>query len=282
MPEICCGYRNHGGCYRPTGSPAAQAATERHSRNLPPAVDPAETPLSRYAFSILQVGVVPVTAGPGDEKAARAVGGGHLRASYADRDHVIDTLKAAFVQGRLTKDELDLRVGQTFAARTYGELAALTADLPTGLTGARSPGRATRAQTRRPVRAAKAAAGAGLALALLAAAVFSGPGNGPERLIFLAVFFIPACGLLLGGLLMLHSRLEKRSQRGQLPPSPKQGGLAVEGEHNGAPGDDRILCEARRDVRTRHLPRHGVFHRICRPLQVSRHQHRPGHLPAAA
>jgi hypothetical protein len=210
-----------------------------------------------------------------------AVGRGRLRASHADREQVIGTLTAAFVQGCLTKDELDLRVGQTFAARTYGELAALTADLPAGLTGARSPGGATRAQTRRPVRAAKAAGGVGLALALLAAAVFSGPGNGPERLIFLAVFFIPVCGLLLGGLLVLHSWLEKRPQRGQLPPSPKPGGLAVEGGHDGAPGDDRILCEARRDVRTRHLPQHGVFHRICRPLQVWRHQHRPGYLTAA-
>ncbi len=225
--------------------------------------------------------------GAGDGRARRRESsecGGRLRASHADRDTVIGTLTAAFVQGRLTRDELDLRVGQTFAARTYGELAALTADLPAGLTGARSPGRAARARARRPVRAAKAAAGAGLGLALLAAAVFSGPGNDPERLIFLAVFFIPVCGLLLGGLLMLHSWLEKRSQRGQLPPSPKQGGplgLAVQGEHNGAPGDDRILCEARRDVRTRRLPGHGVFHRICRPLQVLRRQHRPGHLTVA-
>ena len=36
-------------------------------------------------------------------------------------------LKAAFVQGRMTKDELDARVGQTFAARAYADLAALTA-----------------------------------------------------------------------------------------------------------------------------------------------------------
>ncbi len=222
--------------------------------------------------------------GAGDGRARRRESsecGGRLRASHADRDTVIGTLTAAFVQGRLTRDELDLRVGQTFAARTYGELAALTADLPAGLTGARSPGRAARARARRPVRAAKAAAGAGLGLALLAAAVFSGPGNGLERLIFLAVFFIPVCGLLLGGLVMFHSWLEKRSERGQLPPGPEQGGRAVQGERNGAPGDDRILCEARRDVRTRHLPGHGVFHRICRPLQVCRRQHRPGHLTVA-
>ena len=46
-------------------------------------------------------------------------------------------LKAAFVQGRLTKDEFDQRVGQTFASRTCGELAALTADLPAGLVAAK-------------------------------------------------------------------------------------------------------------------------------------------------
>lgn len=60
----------------------------------------------------------------------------HLRASQADREQVIGTLKAAFVQGRLAKDEFDLRVGQTLASRTYGDLATLTADLPAGLTAA--------------------------------------------------------------------------------------------------------------------------------------------------
>jgi hypothetical protein len=43
---------------------------------------------------------------------------------------VLDMLKAAFVQGRLTKDELDLRIGQTLAARTWGDLTALTDDIP--------------------------------------------------------------------------------------------------------------------------------------------------------
>ena len=59
------------------------------------------------------------------------------RASDADREHVIDMLKAAFVQGRLTRDELDMRVGQALGSRSYAGLAALTADLPAGLTGAR-------------------------------------------------------------------------------------------------------------------------------------------------
>ena len=71
-------------------------------------------------------------AEPGDEMAAGA-GRGHLRASNADREQVISLLKPAFVQGRLTKDEFDLRVGRALASRTYAELAALTADIPADL-----------------------------------------------------------------------------------------------------------------------------------------------------
>ena len=73
-----------------------------------------------------------------DEMAADAGGHGRLRASHADRERVIGTLKAAFVQGMLTKDELDQRVGQTLASRTHAELAVLTADLPAELARAKS------------------------------------------------------------------------------------------------------------------------------------------------
>jgi hypothetical protein len=69
-------------------------------------------------------------AGPGDEMST--AGRGRVRASHADREQVIDTLKAAFVQGLLTKDELDARVGQAFASRTYVELAAVTTGIPAG------------------------------------------------------------------------------------------------------------------------------------------------------
>ena len=50
-----------------------------------------------------------MTRGPGDEEAAGGAGNGRLRASHADREQVIAALKAAFIQGRLTKDEFDLR-----------------------------------------------------------------------------------------------------------------------------------------------------------------------------
>jgi hypothetical protein len=78
-------------------------------------------------------GKVAVMAGPGDEITVGPGGRGRLRASHADRDQVIDALKAAFVQGRLSKAEFDVRVGQALASRTYADLAVLTADIPAGV-----------------------------------------------------------------------------------------------------------------------------------------------------
>jgi uncharacterized protein DUF1707 len=156
-----------------------------------------------------------MSTGSGDEKAAGAAAHGHLRASHADRERVIETLKAAFIQGRLTKDELELRVDQTLTSRTYAELAALTGDIPAGVAAAQSPRTPARARG----RTAKVAACVGLALALIAAAAFTGPGNGAERLVWLAIFFLPVGGLAFGGLLLFHSWLENRA-RGRLPQGP--------------------------------------------------------------
>jgi hypothetical protein len=85
-----------------------------------------------------------VIAGPGDETAAVASpGGGRFRASHADREQVIGTLKAAFVQGRLTEDELAARADRVYASRTYAELAEVTAevtaDIPVEPVRARRP-----------------------------------------------------------------------------------------------------------------------------------------------
>jgi hypothetical protein len=55
-----------------------------------------------------------------------------MRAASADRERAVDVLKAGFTEGRLTQDEYNERMGRAYAAKTYGELAALTADLPAG------------------------------------------------------------------------------------------------------------------------------------------------------
>jgi hypothetical protein len=59
-----------------------------------------------------------------------AVAGEQLRASHADRDQVVELLRVAAGDGRLSADELDDRLERALTARTYAELAALTADLP--------------------------------------------------------------------------------------------------------------------------------------------------------
>jgi hypothetical protein len=53
-----------------------------------------------------------------------------LRAGDADRDRVVQRLRSALEEGRLTFVEYDERVGQAYAAITYGELEALLTDLP--------------------------------------------------------------------------------------------------------------------------------------------------------
>ncbi|MFC1401849.1 MULTISPECIES: DUF1707 domain-containing protein [Streptacidiphilus] len=53
-----------------------------------------------------------------------------LRASHADRDRVVEVLRVAAGDGRLTSEELDERLEAALSARTVSELTALTADLP--------------------------------------------------------------------------------------------------------------------------------------------------------
>ena len=78
-----------------------------------------------------------MTAGPGDQKAAAALG--RVRVSPAEREQAIGTLKAAFVQGRLTKEEFDARIGQVLTSRTHAELAVVTSDIPAWLAGGPPP-----------------------------------------------------------------------------------------------------------------------------------------------
>ena len=59
-----------------------------------------------------------------------ARGQGYLLASTADRESAVEVLKTGFAEGRLTKEEYDARTDRAFAARTLGDLARITADLP--------------------------------------------------------------------------------------------------------------------------------------------------------
>ena len=157
------------------------------------------------------VGEAPVTAESEDQMAVAAAGRSRLRASHADREQVIDMLKAAFVDGRVTKDEFDARVGEAFASRTYAELAAVTADIPARKIADQPPGNSAHAQGRPTMsHAAKARRCVVIALAMMTAATFA-PG-GPALLLF-----APLCltVLMVAAAQILASQHEKRSH-GQL------------------------------------------------------------------
>ena len=132
---------------------------------------------------------------------------GHLRASHADREQAIDAVRAAFVQGRLTKDELDARVDQVYASRTYAELAEVTADIPAQVTGARPP--------RSPWRATKVAWGVAYALILpgLITLVFLPGGPAPTTVAEVVTLSAVVYGVfwILGVLVMVASRLGNRA-----------------------------------------------------------------------
>lgn len=185
----------------------------------------------------------PEMAKPGDYMAGGTAGRGCLRASHADREQVVDTLKAAFVHDRLTKDEFDLRVGQALGSRTYGELAAVTADIPRRLIGAQLPPKRAQVQTRAPGNTAVKSGVCTLTAIILAAstsvAAFSGPGAALIMALFLTgigVIIAVIVALLVGGIQILESRQRKRSS-GQLPPwsSSGAGGQASRRPASGAP-----------------------------------------------
>jgi hypothetical protein len=177
--------------------------------------------------------------GPQDPAAA---GGGRLRASHADRELVIEALKDAFVQGRLTRDELGARAGRALAARTGGELAALTADIPAGPAAA-GPVRPLAPVRRWPL--VRAAAGSGGCLVLAFAAAWVGGhtdhplGPSPYKAWMPLCFFVALVAVIAALGILIHgvgSSVEQRRSRRQLPPGPEPGSRALDDGQRGSAG----------------------------------------------
>ena len=157
----------------------------------------------------------------GQGRGAASAGHNYLRASHADREHVIDVLKDAFAQGRLTRDELDVRVGRTLASRTYADLTALTADLPAGQAPPRGPARAPGArEPARPAVSIAAKLGACLAVgpAVLVGAYFTSNDLLAKWLfVFVIVYYL---ALMVAGVALLDPWQQNHS--GEQPP-PRHG-----------------------------------------------------------
>ena len=139
---------------------------------------------------------------------------------------MLDALKAAFVQGRLAKDEFDLRIGQVLAA--YAELDAATADIPAGPTAARPPETVRKSHNKKLIQRGTAA-GAGASVALTATIAVAARGNPVISLVVVGLVGV-FVAVLLGGLLTLVSWvLEMVASRRPSPgPPPGPSGTAAQ------------------------------------------------------
>lgn len=144
-----------------------------------------------------------------------AADGGQFLASHADREQVIDTLKVAFTEGRLTQDELEGRVAWAAGSRTYAELAAVMADIPVVCAAVRRPARKVRGV------GALAVFGAVPPVLLVAAFLADSKDLAAAGLVLFIVDFLVAmmAGIVAIGT-AIDSRRKNRRARGQLPPHP--------------------------------------------------------------
>ena len=72
---------------------------------------------------------------------------GKMRASDADRDHVVQFLNLAYSEGQLSKDEYDARLDSGMSARTFADLDPLVTDLPAAQPSLVLPGTGTTVAT---------------------------------------------------------------------------------------------------------------------------------------
>lgn len=177
----------------------------------------------------------------GPEEAAAGPHPGLLRASHADREQVIDTLKTAFADGRLDKDELDARVGQALAAWTHAELAAATAGIPAAPAQAPPPRRPARPPVNKEaVRWGLAATGAMIPPAIFVTAAYGAPGPNPLLLLglLLLVIELPVVIIFVAITLAKQRNDPSRASRGHLPPPSDRAGRTAETERCGSTGPD--------------------------------------------
>jgi hypothetical protein len=144
-----------------------------------------------------------------------AAGRDLLRAGHAEREQAIESLKDAFVDGRLTMDELDARAGRALAARTCAELAGLTADIPPATGPAHPPALVPRW----PLVKAATMSGSCLAVATgavrLAALADPGATAGPIPKFLVIPFFLIAAVAAIAALFIMVYGMSDSIDRGR-------------------------------------------------------------------
>jgi len=152
--------------------------------------------------------------------AAGTEGDSNLPISHIGREQVLDALKAAFVHGRLAKDEFDLRVGQVLKA--YADLDAVTADIPARLTTPQ-PLETIRKSHNKKLIQRGIAAGAGGSVALTATIAVAARGKPVVSVVLVGAVGVIVAGLLTVLLMLVSWVLENAASRQPspgLPPGP--------------------------------------------------------------
>ena len=161
---------------------------------------------------------------------------GSLRASNADREQIVDLLKAAFLEGLLTRDELGERVGGALTARTHADLAMVTVGIPAGVASASPPEPAPVRARHRPGRRAKTGACLIVTTVMMVIdAALTGNGAGPMANGFYVLFIMAFVVSFLAWLCAISADRDA-SAAGQPPQRPVPGG-------HGAAMDRAVPCD---------------------------------------
>jgi len=141
-----------------------------------------------------------------------------VRASDAERDQAAEILRAGYAEGRLTRAELDERIGVAYAAKTRADLSGLTSDLP----GAISAQQARRGPVIPDLPAAAQVPGAGT-------------GMDPDRCLLLCLLIaFPPAGIAYW---MLAARCQPPPYPRDASSLPDAGAAAPDRRDRGIPDD---------------------------------------------
>ena len=175
--------------------------------------------------------------GPGGQGAAA----GRMRASDADRERVVALLQAAFAAGLLTTDEFGTRVGGALTARTYADLATLTAGIPAPPQRVPVPARSRHRPGRRAVTGGCALVTAAV---MMADASLTGSGAGPTANLFYLFFIVAFMAAFISWLCAVSAH-RGGAATGQSPRGPAPGRRDVAAPKEAAPSAGQALHDGR-------------------------------------
>lgn len=185
---------------------------------------------------------------------------GRMRASDADRERVVAQLQAAFAEGLLARDEFGERVGGALTARTYADLATVTAGIPAPPTRVAAP---ASSQRRPGPRAVTGGCVLVTAAVMMADAALTGSRAGPTANLFYLLFIMAFVAAFISWLCALSAH-RGGAATGQAPRGPAPGRRDVAARKDAAAS----AGQARPDGRAGHGTAQATRGRLPRKLPL--------------